>query len=136
MFVTPPPPPQYFPPTHTRHHTSVLQFFGLCTTSDASGDKHLLVTEYARGGSLRPLVLDQHKLCDRFPGMRTTIASQVAHGMQFLHAKGVIHFDLKPDNILMREPVASLRSLEDLHVQVRVLNSSVLLKFKLNGNLN
>jgi serine/threonine protein kinase len=35
-------------------HPNILQFFGVCSL----GDKHLLVTEYARGGSLRSVVED------------------------------------------------------------------------------
>jgi serine/threonine protein kinase len=38
--------------------------------------------------------------------------------MRFLHAKNVVHLDIKPDNVLLREPCDRMNGIEDLHIQI------------------
>lgn len=86
---------------------------GICDT----GEKHLLVTEYAKGGSLRKLISDPDTL-DRLPGLRANIAVQIARGMYYLHLKDIVHLDLKPDNLLMAKEVDQLHTVDQLHIQI------------------
>ena len=63
-------------------------------------DDHLfLVSEYVRGRSLRRLI-DEGPLT---PALARRIATSVAGGLAASHAAGVIHRDLKPDNIVVGE---------------------------------
>jgi serine/threonine-protein kinase len=66
-------------------------------------DQAWLVTELARGGSLRPLM-------DRGPLPTAWVAEvvdQVLDALGALHAAGVIHRDVKPANLLLRDPGAA-----------------------------
>jgi hypothetical protein len=62
------------------------------------GSVHYLVTEYVPGMDLRKLVRREGPL-----GMAAaaSIICQVAEGLQYAHAQGMIHRDVKPGNVLV-----------------------------------
>lgn len=78
----------------TRHENVVL-FMGACMNPD-----HLaIVTSLSKGDTLYTHI---HMRKDRFNMNKTTIiAQQISQGMSYLHAKGIVHKDLKSKNIFL-----------------------------------
>lgn len=58
--------------------------------------------EYAENGTLRDLIFkyQQHKWKISAKDLRVMFM-EIAYGLRFLHSKGVIHRDMKPENILL-----------------------------------
>eukprot|EP01103_Thecamoeba_quadrilineata_P003312 TRINITY_DN130_c0_g2_i1.p1 TRINITY_DN130_c0_g2~~TRINITY_DN130_c0_g2_i1.p1 ORF type:complete len:349 (+),score=82.07 TRINITY_DN130_c0_g2_i1:59-1105(+) len=76
-------------------HPNVVQFMGL---SRNHTDVYI-ITEYISGGDLRKILKDETK---EMPWLlRAKIATDVAYAMTFLHSKGLIHRDLKSNNLLV-----------------------------------
>jgi serine/threonine protein kinase len=57
-----------------------------------------LVMEFAEGRSLRALIKDRRRLPI---AEALDIARQIASALVYMHEKGVVHRDLKPDNVLL-----------------------------------
>ncbi|MGV3711196.1 MAG: serine/threonine-protein kinase [Gemmatimonas sp.] len=74
----------------------------VCAIADMghSGDLEYLVMPYYAGGSLADLLARQRTLT---PIIASTTAVQVACALDYAHRRGVIHRDIKPDNILFDE---------------------------------
>ncbi|XP_057471422.1 uncharacterized protein LOC130760219 [Actinidia eriantha] len=80
------------------HHPNVVAFYGV--VPDGPGGTLATVTEFMANGSLRHVLLkkdrkalDWHK--------KLIIAMDAAFGMEYLHLKNIVHFDLKCDNLLV-----------------------------------
>ncbi|KAI3801125.1 hypothetical protein L1987_29228 [Smallanthus sonchifolius] len=84
------------------HHPNVLAFYGV--VPDAAGGTLATVTEFMTNGSLRNVLIKKDRSLDR--RRKLLIAMDAAFGMEYLHSKNVVHFDLKCDNLLvnMRDP--------------------------------
>ncbi|KAK7292993.1 hypothetical protein RJT34_15853 [Clitoria ternatea] len=84
------------------HHPNVVAFYGI--VPDGSGGTLATVTEYMVNGSLRHVLVKNTRLLDR--RKRLIIAMDAAFGMEYLHSKNIVHFDLKCDNLLvnLRDP--------------------------------
>jgi serine/threonine protein kinase len=78
--------------THLRH-TNVLNFFGACLVEPRIG----YVMEYCENGSLDKLIASENLS----PQVKRSILLDIARGMEFLHAKRVLHRDLKCGNIMV-----------------------------------
>ncbi len=65
--------------------------------SGIDGDTGFLVTEFVEGMSLREM-LERGEIP---PSIAAYVAAQTADGLQAAHRAGVLHRDLKPDNILL-----------------------------------
>ncbi|CAN6199811.1 unnamed protein product [Urochloa humidicola] len=78
------------------HHPNVLAFYGI--VNNGPGGTLATVTEFMASGSLKK-VLRKEKFLDR--RKRISLAMDVAIGMEYLHSKDIIHFDLKCDNLLV-----------------------------------
>jgi hypothetical protein len=77
-----------------------LQHPNIVTAHDAdqAGETHFLIMEYVEGVSLARLLKEKGPLpvvqaCD--------YARQAALGLQHAHAKGLVHRDVKPDNLML-----------------------------------
>ncbi|KAL6206128.1 hypothetical protein ACLB2K_023377 [Fragaria x ananassa] len=79
------------------HHPNVVAFYGV--VQDGPGGTLATVTEYMVDGSLRHVLLRKDRYLDR--RKRLIIAMDAAFGMEYLHSKNIVHFDLKCDNLLV-----------------------------------
>ncbi|GAU47117.1 hypothetical protein TSUD_98940 [Trifolium subterraneum] len=79
------------------HHPNVVAFYGV--VQDGPGGTMATVTEYMVDGSLRHVLLRKDRYLDR--RKRLIIAMDAAFGMEYLHSKNIVHFDLKCDNLLV-----------------------------------
>ncbi|ONK61176.1 uncharacterized protein A4U43_C08F27010 [Asparagus officinalis] len=79
------------------HHPNVVAFYGV--VQDGPGGTLATVTEFMVNGSLRHVLLRKDKYLDF--RKRLIIAMDAAFGMEYLHSKNIVHFDLKCDNLLV-----------------------------------
>ncbi|XP_020271408.1 probable serine/threonine-protein kinase mkcB isoform X2 [Asparagus officinalis] len=79
------------------HHPNVVAFYGV--VPDGTGGTLATVTEFMVNGSLRHVLLKKERILDR--RKRLIIAMDAAFGMEYLHSKNIVHFDLKCDNLLV-----------------------------------
>ncbi|KAG2323878.1 hypothetical protein Bca52824_006606 [Brassica carinata] len=79
------------------HHPNVVALYGV--VKDGPGGTLATVTEYMVDGSLRHVLIKKDRHLDR--RKRLIIAMDAAFGMEYLHAKNIVHFDLKCDNLLV-----------------------------------
>ncbi|XP_052182384.1 uncharacterized protein LOC127795023 isoform X2 [Diospyros lotus] len=94
------------------HHPNVVAFYGVVL--DGPGGSVATVTEYMVNGSLRNALQKNERSLDK--RKRLIIALDVAFGMEYLHGKNIVHFDLKSDNLLvnLRDPHRPICKVGDL----------------------
>ena len=61
-------------------------------------DYHYIAMEYLSGGDIKARFRDRMSLADCL-----RVTSEIADALDYAHAKGFVHRDIKPDNILFRE---------------------------------
>ncbi|KAK8550156.1 hypothetical protein V6N12_038884 [Hibiscus sabdariffa] len=94
------------------HHPNVVAFYGVVL--DGPGGSVATVTEYMVNGSLRTSLQKNERNLDK--RKQLLIAMDVAFGMEYLHGKNIVHFDLKSDNLLvnLRDPHRPICKVGDL----------------------
>ncbi|KAG9141052.1 hypothetical protein Leryth_012636 [Lithospermum erythrorhizon] len=93
------------------HHPNVVAFYGV--VQDGPGGTMATVAEFMVDGSLRHVLLRKDRHLDR--RKRLIIAMDAAFGMEYLHSKSVVHFDLKCDNLLvnLKDPTRPICKVAD-----------------------
>jgi len=79
------------------NHPNIVQLIGLCIGLDDL----FIVTEYVTGGNLHSKLEDKSIEIDW--KLRANLLKDFALAMTFLHAKGIIHRDLKSHNLLVTD---------------------------------
>ncbi|KAM7479911.1 hypothetical protein LguiA_028124 [Lonicera macranthoides] len=80
------------------HHPNILTFFAACKKPPV----FCIITEYLAGGSLRKFLHQQEPYSVPFD-LVLKLALDIARGMQYLHSQGILHRDLKSENLLLDE---------------------------------
>jgi len=81
--------------TNNLSHNHILKVIDFSIETD----KPYLVTEYCAGGSLQKT---PNKFWVNSPLLALEIFQQICEGVAEAHSKGIIHRDIKPDNIFLR----------------------------------
>ncbi|XP_042377467.1 uncharacterized protein LOC121970676 isoform X1 [Zingiber officinale] len=94
------------------HHPNIVSFYGV--VRDGPDGCLATVTEFMVNGSLKQFLQKKDRTVDR--RKRLIIAMDVAFGMEYLHEKNIVHFDLKCENLLvnMRDPHRPVCKIGDL----------------------
>ncbi|KAL3841026.1 hypothetical protein ACJIZ3_025617 [Penstemon smallii] len=94
------------------HHPNVVSFYGV--VRDGPDGSLATVTEFMVNGSLKQFLQKKDRTIDR--RKRLIIAMDSAFGMEYLHGKNIVHFDLKCENLLvnMRDPHRPVCKIGDL----------------------
>ncbi|KAJ8771776.1 hypothetical protein K2173_026953 [Erythroxylum novogranatense] len=79
-------------------HPNIITFVAACKKPPV----FCIITEYLAGGSLRKYLHQQEPHSVPFH-LVLKLALDIARGMQFLHAEGILHRDLKSENLLLGE---------------------------------
>ena len=79
------------------HNPNILALYGV--VNNGPGATLATVTEFMVNGSLKKVLLRKDKYLDW--RKRIMLAMDAAIGMEYLHSKDIVHFDLKCDNLLV-----------------------------------
>ncbi|XP_047314313.1 serine/threonine/tyrosine-protein kinase HT1-like [Impatiens glandulifera] len=79
-------------------HPNIITFVAACKKTPV----YCIITEYLSGGSLRKY-LHQQEPYSLPPSLVLRLALDIARGLQYLHAQGILHRDLKSENLLLGE---------------------------------
>ncbi|KAI3512912.1 hypothetical protein L1887_20234 [Cichorium endivia] len=79
-------------------HPNIITFFAACKKPPV----FCIINEYLSGGSLRAF-LHQQEPYSLHPNLVLKLAIDIARGMQYLHSQGILHRDLKSENLLLDE---------------------------------
>lgn len=79
------------------HHENILSIYGY---SVGETDDSFLVTELVRGKTLRAFLSEYRPT---LPEVSALFGAEVARALSAAHKEGVIHRDVKPENILLRD---------------------------------
>ncbi len=79
------------------NHRNVVQIYDQGHTGD---ERYYIAMEYVPGGTLEDLILRRGPLG---PAEAARLASQVAEALHVAHARGIVHRDIKPQNVLIDE---------------------------------
>jgi eukaryotic-like serine/threonine-protein kinase len=79
------------------NHPNVVQIYDQGRAEDG---RCYIAMEYVPGGSLEDLILRRGPLA---PSEATRLASQVAEALHAAHIRGIVHRDVKPQNVLIGE---------------------------------
>ncbi len=82
-------------------HPSIVEVRDLVV----EGERLAIVMEYVDGGSLRDVLASQGTLA---PGLAVEVAATVLDALASAHQRGVVHRDVKPDNVLLQRSWESL----------------------------
>eukprot|EP00591_Stephanopyxis_turris_P004521 CAMPEP_0195523432 /NCGR_PEP_ID=MMETSP0794_2-20130614/22619_1 /TAXON_ID=515487 /ORGANISM="Stephanopyxis turris, Strain CCMP 815" /LENGTH=1279 /DNA_ID=CAMNT_0040653435 /DNA_START=162 /DNA_END=4001 /DNA_ORIENTATION=- len=103
-------------------HPNIVTFYGIGYSSeeqdpgsDSSGKRFQIITELCSISLDRLLSnpafkLDERKLC--------AIGLQIAYGMQYLHSIHLEHYDMKPENVLIKKRVRANTPAKHIHVKI------------------
>lgn len=79
-------------------HPNIITFYGACKKRPV----FCIITEYLAGGSLRQYLHQQEPHSVPL-NLVLKLALDIASGMQYLHSQGILHRDLKSENLLLGE---------------------------------
>src|ERR671914_625821 len=79
------------------NHPHIIVVYDWGRSADGT---YCMAMEYASGGTLKDHILEHGPLP---PRKATLVASHIAEGLGFAHERGVIHRDVKPQNVLLTE---------------------------------
>jgi len=78
-----------------------------------------IITDVCYGGELLDIVKEHASLSKQLPeAWVARVFTQILQAIAYCHGKGVMHKDLKFDNIMLRTKVTSESPIEDIHVVV------------------
>lgn len=91
-------------------HPNIVEVFDV---SDEEDEERYLVVELVRGVTLRQLLRDQGAVLPT--ELAAEVVAEVGAALEHAHANGVIHRDVKPENVLIETPRVNARaSAEDI----------------------
>jgi eukaryotic-like serine/threonine-protein kinase len=91
-------------------HPNIVEVYDV---SDADEPERYLVQELVRGTTLRQLIAQ----CGYLPAeVAAAIAIEIASALEHAHGLGVIHRDMKPENVLIEMPTEGQSEVEAPHV--------------------
>jgi serine/threonine-protein kinase len=103
-------------------HPSILKFLPL----DTSKRRSYMVTEFVPGITLADRLVQQSPLPE---AEAVSIASQVCEALEHVHEHGVVHYDLKPGNVMLC-PDGSIRLID-----FGLAHTAVTARFTLSGGV-
>lgn len=78
------------------HHENILEIFDF---SGSDADESYIVTEFIDGQTLKDFI-SEHEI--KFPEVGAMVALQVCRALGHAHGLGILHRDVKPENIMIR----------------------------------